>query len=120
MPSSPFCAPLIAEARAWCVACAPAEGVGVIVRTPVGLRVHPLRNVSADPRSGFEVDPLEWARVEDQAVVFFHSHPNGAAGLSARDRAALPRSIEHWVFAERLSRHRFVGGQWIEFTGKTK
>jgi proteasome lid subunit RPN8/RPN11 len=92
----------------------------VIVATPGGLAVRPLRNVSPDAGRGFELDPLEWASVEAVAVVLFHSHPNGANGLSARDRAWLPRSVEQWVFGERLSRHHFKGGQWTEFTGETK
>lgn len=119
MSSTPFSAPLIAEVVEWCRACAPAEAVGAIVTSPLGLRVRRLRNLSPTPGQAFEVDPLEWAQVEDQAVVFFHSHPNGAGGLSATDRAQLPRAIEHWVIADRLTRHRFDGQQWAEFTDES-
>nr|WP_228530880.1 MULTISPECIES: Mov34/MPN/PAD-1 family protein [Myxococcaceae] len=74
----------------------PEEGCGVVLEGSEDLRATALRNAAAgDPRLGFAFEPGEWlalcraadARGERVACVF-HSHPDGAASLSAADRAA--------------------------------
>lgn len=84
----------------------PEEGCGVLLRRGAAWRVRPLENAYArhhavDParfprsaRTAFLFEPREWLGVcleaeasgEDVACVF-HSHPDGAAHLSAEDRA---------------------------------
>jgi proteasome lid subunit RPN8/RPN11 len=73
--------------------CGLLEGVrdGETVRV---VALHPAVNVSPDPETGFEIDPaahfsLQRAlRGTGRAVVgCYHSHPNGRAEPSGRDRA---------------------------------
>lgn len=82
-----------------CLAAAPAEGVGALLESERGgFEFVPLRNVADHTRphgrsatTGFELDPLEWARLEratsDRAVWLVHSHVDGPAALSAFDLA---------------------------------
>ncbi len=116
MPTTQPAAQLIAEVLTHCAERPDEEVLGVVV----GDRVQGLRNRHPDPRLGFEVDPLEWARWEDVATVFFHSHPNGATWLSALDRQALPTALECWVVGRTaLARYIWRGGQWHEIPEET-
>jgi desampylase len=86
---------LLAEARA----ALPQECCGLLegVRDGDALTVialHPAANLSPEPETGFEIDPaahfaLQRAlRGTERAVVgCYHSHPNGRAEPSPRDRA---------------------------------
>ena len=74
----------------------PEEGCGVILEGGQGARVLRLRNAYAgDRRCGFAFEPTEWlqaclaADAAGEPVRWvFHSHVDGAATLSAEDRAA--------------------------------
>ena len=66
--------------------------------------LHPAANVSLAPETGFEIDPaahfaLQRAlRGTEQAVVgCYHSHPNGRAEPSPRDRAGSCEDGWIWV-----------------------
>ena len=86
---------LLAVARA----AFPAEACGLVIGRRDGTTVtvtalHPAANVSPKPRERFAIDPaVQFAlqralRGTGQAVVgCFHSHPNGQAEPSPRDRA---------------------------------
>jgi proteasome lid subunit RPN8/RPN11 len=86
---------ILAEART----AHPAECCGLMegVRGSDAIRVtalHPTANLSADPLSGFEIDPavhfrlLRTLRGTGREVVgCYHSHPNGRPEPSPRDRA---------------------------------
>lgn len=57
-------------------------------------RIEPCANVSPSPEDSFEIDPAaliaahKAERVgEGRLTGFYHSHPNGRVGPSARDRA---------------------------------
>lgn len=77
----------------------PAECCGLMegIREGNAIRVtalHPTANLSPDPLSGFEIDPavhfrlLRTLRGTGREVVgCYHSHPNGRAAPSPRDRA---------------------------------
>ena len=91
----PLRAQLLAEARA----ALPNECCGLLEgfrdgETITIVAVHPAANVSPAPETGFEIDPaahftLQRAlRGSGRAVVgCYHSHPNGRAEPSPRDRA---------------------------------
>jgi proteasome lid subunit RPN8/RPN11 len=112
MPTTPPAAPLIAEVLALCAVSPTTEVLGLVVD---GDRVQPLRNCHPDPSAGFAVDPLEWARWEGGATVFFHSHPNGARWLSSVDQRSLPKHLECWVIGrEGLTRFVYLHAQWFE------
>ena len=56
--------------------------------------LSPGRNVSADPRAHFQIDPLDVLAAEDAArgtglsiVGVWHSHPRGPLQISAHDQA---------------------------------
>jgi desampylase len=56
--------------------------------------LHPTANLAGDPLSGFEIDPAVHLRLlrtlrgtGREIVGCYHSHPNGRAEPSARDRA---------------------------------
>jgi proteasome lid subunit RPN8/RPN11 len=88
-------AQLLAEAQA----ASPRECCGLLegVREGDGIRItalHSSANLAEDPLNGFEIDPtvhfrlLRALRGTGRAVVgCYHSHPNGRAQPSSRDRA---------------------------------
>ena len=90
-----FQSQIIAEARA----ALPAECCGLLegVREQDTLRIttlHPTANMASDPLSGFEIDPAVHLRLlrtlrdtHREIVGCYHSHPNGRAEPSPRDRA---------------------------------
>lgn len=94
--------------EAW--AALPRECCGLIEGVLEGSRVratrlHPTRNI-ATRAERFEIDPSEHfrllraARVEGQLVVgCYHSHPNGRAELSERDRAGATTDEFFWLIA---------------------
>lgn len=70
------------------------------------LALHPAANLAPDPASGFEIDPavhlrlLRTLRGTGRAIVgCYHSHPNGKAEPSARDRATGGQEGFVWVIA---------------------
>ena len=73
----------------------PDEICGLLFGAPDRIdAAEPCRNVAADPRRQFEIDPAQLlaahraARKGGPAIVgCYHSHPGGAAGPSARDAA---------------------------------
>lgn len=86
---------IVAEARA----ALPNECCGLLegIREADAIRItalHPAGNLADDPLSGFEIDPavhfrlLRTLRDTGREVVgCYHSHPNGRAEPSPRDRA---------------------------------
>jgi desampylase len=89
----------------------PRECCGLIegVRDGAAVRVealHSTANLAADPASGFEIDPAVHLRLlrtlrgtGREIVGCYHSHPNGRAGPSDRDRAAGAADGFVWVIA---------------------
>lgn len=70
MPLRPFGAAVDAAVREHALAAYPDEACGLVV---AGAYV-PLENIAADPRTAFEIAPVEMLREGIQAVV--HSHPD--------------------------------------------
>lgn len=82
------------------LACAawPEEGCGVLCGRSEGgkvhlISVHGCRNVAADRRRRFELEPLDYLAVEREAMAsgqevvgIWHSHPDGVAVPSETDR----------------------------------
>ena len=69
------------------------------------LAIHPVRNLAREP-DRFELDPAEHFRLmrtlrgTARAIVgCYHSHPNGRAELSARDRAGAGEDDFLWLIA---------------------
>lgn len=91
------------EARAaW-----PTECCGLIegvAGNGTGLRFHPARNIAADPRDGFEIDPgaqfalMRALRGTERAVIgCYHSHPAGPCAPSPRDMAGAAEEGFLWL-----------------------
>lgn len=92
----------------------PRECCGLIEGVRVGELVHatilhPTRNIATDS-DGFEIDPAEHIRLlraaregGRQIVGCYHSHPNGKAGLSERDREGAGEEGFVWLVASALS-----------------
>lgn len=66
--------------------------------------VQPCRNVAEDPASRFEIDPADLIaahkaqrRGGPRLIGCYHSHPNGAGGLSAQDREAAGMTSDLWL-----------------------
>jgi proteasome lid subunit RPN8/RPN11 len=78
----------------------PAEACGLLVRLHAGGQLVYRRavNVAADPLTGFEVAPRDWASAEDVGVVeaVVHSHPNASAAPSDVDRHGCHASGVAW------------------------
>ncbi len=77
----------------------PEEVCGLVSgKDGVAMAVHPGRNISATPRTTFELDPetlakqIEFEDVGLELVAIYHSHPHGPAFPSETDveRAAYP------------------------------
>jgi [CysO sulfur-carrier protein]-S-L-cysteine hydrolase len=83
--------PTLVDAIRHCEAVAPVEGVGAYVAVETGWRFVPLTNVLGSS-VGFEVDPLEWMRLEQASegrrLCVVHAHPDGTPTLSTKDEAA--------------------------------
>lgn len=69
---------------------------------------QPCRNVAADPRTGFEIDPQQLiaahraARAGGPAIIgCYHSHPSGAATPSRRDAEMAAPDGWLWLIAAR-------------------
>jgi desampylase len=89
------------------------------------LTVHPVRNLAHDP-DRFELDPAEHFRLMRslrgtgrEIVGCYHSHPNGRAELSPRDRANAGEDDFVWLIAGidtdglvSWSCHVSRGGDW--------
>ena len=118
---------LLTEARAALPreCCGLLEGVrdGGTVRV---LALHPTANVSRAPETGFEIDPaahfaLQRAlRGTEQAVVgCYHSHPNGRAEPSPRDRAGSCEDGWIWVIIATGVINQLAAFQAPDFTPLT-
>ncbi len=82
----------------------PNEACGILVGTQRGgltvvAGLAPGRNVAADPRAHFELDPLDTLAAEDDArsmglsiVGIWHSHPRGPLTPSLEDRSGADAS----------------------------
>jgi len=85
----------------------PEEACGLLIgrRTRAGIEVCQVaeaRNVSADRRTRYEIDPVAYIDADDRAcaagldiVGIWHSHPDGSARPSERDRA---EAWEGWSY----------------------
>lgn len=110
-------AQIIAEARA----AHPGECCGLIEGVREGgtvraLALHPAANVSDDPAAGFEIDPALHLRLlrtlrgtGRELVGCYHSHPNGRAGPSARDRESHCEEGFIWIITDLESLAAFAG-----------
>jgi proteasome lid subunit RPN8/RPN11 len=117
---------IAADARAAfpCECCGLIEGrrENDVVRALV---VHPVRNLAHDP-DRFELDPAEQFRLmrilrgtSREIVGCYHSHPNGRAELSLRDRANAGEDDFVWLIVgidadgpASWSCHVSLGGGW--------
>lgn len=92
--------PLAARLYAEAGLAAPAEACGLLVGERAGglIRVsalYPTANVAAEPCDSFEIDPVAHLALQrslrgvgwPSILGCYHSHPNGLAAPSARDRA---------------------------------
>ncbi len=91
------------------------------------LAVHPVRNLATDT-DRFELDPaahfrlMRTLRGTDRDIIgCYHSHPNGRAGLSPRDRESPGEDDFLWLIAgvdaggmSSWSCHAACGGVWRE------
>jgi proteasome lid subunit RPN8/RPN11 len=73
--------------------------------TACALAVHPVRNLAQEP-DRFELDAAEQFRLmralrgtDRELIGCYHSHPNGRAGLSPRDRAGAGEDDFVWLIA---------------------
>lgn len=82
---------------------APIECCGLLVELDGTSDVYyvPCRNVFPNGQDRFQIDPAEWAAVEDEPrariVGVLHSHPNASANPSMADRVGCERSGLPWV-----------------------
>lgn len=97
-----------AAIRAEAVAAHPHECCGLLLGAVADAidRAVPARNVAADPASTFEIDPAALIAAERAArgggpmlLGYYHSHPNGRAEPSARDRADAAADGRVWIIA---------------------
>lgn len=101
--------PLRQALLAQAAAAHPAECCGLLegVREAGTIRIlalHPSPNLSPSPQTAFEIDPaLQFQLLRGlrgtgrQIVGCYHSHPNGKAGPSSRDRAQHCENGFVWV-----------------------
>jgi proteasome lid subunit RPN8/RPN11 len=85
-------------------------------------RARPARNVAADPRTGFEIDPAILIAAErahrqgvERLIGHYHSHPVGAALPSACDAASAASDGRIWIIiaGDEMTAWRAVaGGRW--------
>ncbi len=103
---------LCVESAAWDAAwahvraAAPEEAVGAFVgREGCARRAVPLPNVAEDPRVAYRADPATLLRLlrgveaaGEAVLAFYHSHPQGLAFPSARDRAEAYWPLPYVIF----------------------
>ena len=79
---------LAAELMQHAAAALPNEACGLIVAAGKRHRVIPARNVSAEPRTTFEIAEEAWLEVAEgeEVIGIFHSHPYGSPEPSMADR----------------------------------
>lgn len=106
-----------------CLAQAPNEAVGVVVRQGARFAVAPLTNVSPTPTTRFEVCPREWMTLETEVLnegaqfhALYHSHLDAPAVLSTADQATLAAGkvplisgLRAWVISVRAGLISAVG-----------
>ncbi|GIP37988.1 hypothetical protein J31TS4_12680 [Paenibacillus sp. J31TS4] len=122
---------LAARLLAYCEACRPLEGCGVLwgSRDADGLLItgyQPLANRANNPAQAFLLDPAEWVPLLLQAeasqpgaespVGLFHSHPSSAAIPSAEDLASEWPLPTYWIAGFPEERHPELAA--YERTGK--
>lgn len=110
------------------------ERCGLVTRVEGRLVVVPVPNVAADPATRFDMDPATLLRIHGELaasggeiVAAWHSHVEGSAVLSARDREEavaggrpLLPGAEQLVLGVRagrvteLRRYRFSEGAFVE------
>jgi len=100
---------LLADIEAEAVRLFPDECCGLLIgrREGTDIRVsviRPSRNVAADPRRTFEIDPVlhlqamrEARPLGDAVVGHYHSHPDGPAQPSVRDTARAAELPYAWM-----------------------
>ena len=99
-----------AQLAAAAAAAGPAEACGLLLGARAGAEVSVVaataaRNVAADPKRGFEIDPghllaaLRRARAgaAPEVVGLWHSHPSGVLLPSAADRAGVSDPAWLWL-----------------------
>jgi proteasome lid subunit RPN8/RPN11 len=110
----------------------PEEACGILLGSDRGaerfvLGAHGARNVAAEPRCAFELDPGAIVRVHSGARVpgrgllgFWHSHPDAPARLSRADRSTAWEGCSYLVLAlgargiVRCKSFRCLGGEFLE------
>lgn len=102
---------LRAQIAAEAQAALPNECCGLIEGIREGGKVratalHPTANLASDPAAGFEIDPAVHLRLRcrlrgtgQEIIGCYHSHPNGRALPSERDRAAGCEAGFVWIIA---------------------
>lgn len=90
--------PALAGIERHALACDPEECAGLLLARSF----LPLRNIAADPRQGFELDPLDVARALGdgaQVVGIYHSHTKGPPLPSDRDKGCpwLAQGWQYWI-----------------------
>jgi proteasome lid subunit RPN8/RPN11 len=76
----------------------PCEACGLVV-IKKGRQVYmPCKNTDAQPEAQFSIDPLDFAKCEEEGevVAIFHSHPNASAQPSSTDRSSCNASDVPW------------------------
>ncbi len=96
------------ELVAWCLACVPEEGCGLLAGDPgtgVVLACHPTRNAASSARL-YTVDGRDYLRADREAeaagrsiIGVFHSHTHTDAYPSPTDVAQAPDPSWHYVIA---------------------
>ncbi len=96
----------------------PDECCGVLIGPPPKYdewritKVVPSDNVtSGDPRTAFEIDPTLLIRTQkglrgsgEEIIGYYHSHPNGAAEPSGKDKAGALELEKIWIIAALASK----------------
>ena len=115
---------LLCDIEAAAARCDPDEACGLLVGRKQGAshtvtEVHVSRNIAAEPRHRFEVDPGLRLRLQRQArercervIGVFHSHPGGEPAPSETDRASIWEPDLIWLIT---GVHDGVAGQTKAF-----
>ena len=108
---------------------APEECCGILTGSRDGSQahveaVHRTENVADEPRTTYEVDPVEQLEImtacEDRGrdvVGFYHSHPAGPGGPSPTDRARATWVDHTHVIVSLDGVHPFVGAWFLTDEG---
>lgn len=82
------------------------------------LLARPARNLAADPRRAYLVDPGDWLAAMEEAelknlllVGYYHSHPDGSTSPSATDLAGAWPDHYYLIVAGSPSAFTVVGGE---------